>query len=158
MIYGPGAPHEGQSRRPAGRAIIVAGRLPGIVGADRAWSYAYVDDVADAHVQRSFTSVESPRVRRSEARTRRRCACSRSCRELTGQPLAAAYSICRRIARSGWLEEQRAALTGRPPLITRGAVEIFRHDWRLDSSRSIDELSYRIVPLETGLKSMLSPR
>jgi hypothetical protein len=58
----------------------------------------------------------------------------------------------------GWIEEQRAAVTGRPPLITRGAVEIFRHDWELDSSRSVDELSYRILPLEMGLKALLSAR
>jgi hypothetical protein len=56
----------------------------------------------------------------------------------------------------GWIEEQRAAMTGRPPLITRGAVQIFRHDWRLDSTRSVDELSYRISPLEVGLKATFS--
>jgi hypothetical protein len=47
-------------------------------------------------------------------------------------------------------------LTGRPPLITRGAVDIFRHDWTLDSARSVDELSYRIRPLASGLKALFS--
>ena len=153
VIYGPGPQNEANL---IGRLIEDhrRGRLPGIVGADRCWSYAYVDDVAEAHVQalsRTLTAPEyalggenAPQIRVFEI-----------WRELTGTPLprripfAAAAAI-------GWLEEQRAALTGRPPLITRGAVEIFRHDWTLDSSRSVDELSYRIRPLESGLKTLFS--
>ena len=50
----------------------------------------------------------------------------------------------------------RAGLTGRPPLITRGIVEILRHDWSMDSARSMDALNYRITPLETGLRDLLS--
>jgi nucleoside-diphosphate-sugar epimerase len=155
VIYGPGAATEGNL---IGRLVADhrAGRLPGIVGANRCWSYAYVDDVADAHVnavsrrlsqsEYALGGVNAPQMRIFEI-----------LRELTGTrlprriPFAVASAF-------GWIEEQRAGLTGRPPLITRGAVEIFRHDWRLDSSRSIDELSYRILPLEMGLKAMLSDR
>jgi dihydroflavonol-4-reductase len=153
VIYGPGPQNEANL---IGRLIDDhrRGRLPGIVGADRCWSYAYVDDVAEAHVQavsRALTATEyvlggenAPQIRVFEI-----------WRELTGAPLprripfAAASAI-------GWFEEQRAALTGRPPLVTRGAVEIFRYDWTLDSSRSVDELSYRIRPLERGLKTLFS--
>ncbi len=155
VIYGPGVDTEANL---IGRLVSDhrAGRLPGIVGADRAWSYAHIDDVADAHVRavsRPLTrgeyvigGVNAPQMRVFEI-----------LREHTGArlPRRIPFSIASAIA---WIEERRAALTGRPPLITRGAVEIFRHDWRLDSSRSVEELSYRILPLETGLKSMLSPR
>jgi farnesol dehydrogenase len=155
VIYGPGAATEANL---IGRLIADhrAGRLPGIVGANCSWSYAYVDDVADAHAnavsrrlsqsEYALGGINAPQMRIFEI-----------LRDLTGTrlprriPFAVASAI-------GWIEEQRAALTGRPPLITRGAVEIFRHDWRLDSSRSIDELSYRILPLEMGLKAMLSDR
>jgi len=155
VIYGPGPATEANL---IGRLIADhrARRLPGIVGANRCWSYAYVDDVADAHVnavsrrlsQSEYVlgGINAPQMRMFEI-----------LRDLTGTalprriPFALASAI-------GWLEEQRAAVTGRAPLITRGAVEIFRHDWRLDSSRSIDELSYRILPLETGVKAMLSHR
>ena len=41
---------------------------------------------------------------------------------------------------------------GGTPLVTRGAVEIFRHDWSLDSSLAIRELAYAITPLEEGLR------
>jgi hypothetical protein len=50
----------------------------------------------------------------------------------------------------------RATLTGRPPRLTRGVVEIFRHDWSLDSARSVAELSYRITPLRAGLGALLA--
>jgi nucleoside-diphosphate-sugar epimerase len=153
VIYGPGAATEGNL---IGRLMTDhrAGRLPGIVGADRCWSYAHVEDVADAHVTvlsrtltgREYTlgGVNAPQMRVFEI-----------LRDLTGAglprriPFAAASMI-------GWIEEQRARVTGRPPMITRGAVKIFRYDWTLNSLRSVDELSYRIVPLETGLRSMVS--
>jgi len=49
VIYGPGPVTEANL---IGRLIDDHrhGRLPGIVGADRRWSYAYVEDVAEAHV------------------------------------------------------------------------------------------------------------
>ena len=52
----------------------------------------------------------------------------------------------------GAAEEFRARVLGGLPLITRGAVEIFRHDWSLDSSASIRDLGYAITPLAAGIK------
>jgi nucleoside-diphosphate-sugar epimerase len=153
VLYGPGPANEANL---LGRLIDDhrQGRLPGIVGGDRCWSYAHVEDVAEAHVHavsRTLSATEYvlggenvPQMRVFEI-----------WRDLTGTPLP------RRIpftvaAAIGWFEERRAALTGRPPLITRGAVDIFRHDWMLDSSRSVEELSYRIQSLEAGVKTIFS--
>ncbi len=49
VIYGPGRPSEGDL---VGRLVRdhVARRLPGIVGADRIWSFTHVEDVVRAHV------------------------------------------------------------------------------------------------------------
>jgi len=155
VIYGPGIVTEGNL---VGRLIADhrARRLPGIVGAYCHWSYAYVDDVAEAHVtavshtlksnEYVLGGVNAPQMEIFEILRRH-----------TGTPLPRRipFGIASAI---GWIEERRAALTGRPPLITRGAVEIFQHDWTLDSSRSIDELSYRILPLEMGVKAVLSAR
>jgi nucleoside-diphosphate-sugar epimerase len=49
VIYGPGAATEGNL---VGRLVRdhLEGRLPGVIGADRQWSFSYVDDVAAAHV------------------------------------------------------------------------------------------------------------
>ena len=35
--------------------------------------------------------------------------------------------------------------------MTRGAVEIFRHDWSLDSSEAVRELGYTMTPLDDGI-------
>jgi nucleoside-diphosphate-sugar epimerase len=57
VVYGPGPATEGNL---VGRLISdhLAGRLPGLVGATRPWSYALADDVADAHV----TALERGRI------------------------------------------------------------------------------------------------
>ena len=40
--------------------------------------------------------------------------------------------------------------------MTRGAVEIFRHDWSLDSSEAIGELGYTMTPLAEGVARTLA--
>jgi hypothetical protein len=49
------------------------------------------------------------------------------------------------------LEEARARLTGRPPRLTRGAVEIFRHDWPLEGAAAMTALGVTPTSLEEGL-------
>jgi NAD+-dependent farnesol dehydrogenase len=152
VVYGPGAETEGNL---VGRLITdhLRKRLPGLIGAERQWSYAYVDDVAEAHVtavelkgargEYVVGGVNAPQMRVFEI-----------VRELTGRrlprrlPFAAAEAI-------GLVEDARARWLHRLPLVTSGAVKIFRHDWPLDSARSIAELNYRITPLETGVSRML---
>lgn len=153
VVYGPGAATEGNL---VGRLLRdhQDGRLPGIIGADQWWSFAYVDDVAQAHV----TAVESrhasgefllggenaPQMRLFEL-----------ARDIEGAklprriPAVAAYAVAA-------FEEARSAVTQKPPLLTRGAVSIFLHDWRMDSARSVRELSYRMTPLETGVRATLA--
>ena len=150
VIYGPGVATEGNL---VGRLIADhrAGRLPGLVGADRCWSYAYVHDVADAHVRAASGPLAATEYVLGGANaTQMRV--FEIVREMTGAPLPRRIPLSVATA-IGWIEEQKAAITGRPPLITRGAVQIFRHDWRLDSTRSVDELNYRILPLEKGLEA-----
>jgi len=45
-----------------------------------------------------------------------------------------------------------ANITGKPPLITPDWVAKYKYDWALDSSKAINELGYRIRPLEAGIK------
>jgi len=49
----------------------------------------------------------------------------------------------------------RAKLTGRPPQLTPGAVEIFKHDWVYSSDKAVRELGYRVTPFEEGLGKTL---
>lgn len=46
-----------------------------------------------------------------------------------------------------------ANITGKPPLITPDWVAKYKYDWALDSSKAIQELGYRIRPLEEGIKT-----
>jgi len=61
-------------------------------------------------------------------------------------PLAAAIGV---------VAQWRARLTGHLPLVTRGTVDIFRHDWPLDSRPAQADLGYRITPLADGFRSLL---
>jgi nucleoside-diphosphate-sugar epimerase len=152
VVYGPGADTEGNL---VGRLVRdhLRGRLPGLIGAERRWSYTYLDDVAAAHVEaveRRDASGEyviggenAPQMQVFEL-----------IRELTGRPLPRRLPFAAASA-AAWMEESRARWLGRPPLLTRGTVQILRHDWPLDSARSIAELNYRITPLERGVRSLL---
>lgn len=152
VVYGPGAITEGNL---VGRLIVdhLHGRLPGLIGADRPWSYAFVDDVAAAHVtalQRG-THGEFPvggenvpqmrifeilRAERGRALPRR-------------IPFAAAHI-------GAIVEEARARWFGHTPLLTRGVVDIFRCDWSFDSDRSVKELDYRVRSLADGIRQTLA--
>ncbi len=77
VIYGPGPVTEGNL---VGGMVAdhLKGRLPGLIGAGRIWSFSFVDDVAAAHVAALESGVPGPATC-SAARTRRRCGCSTSC-------------------------------------------------------------------------------
>ena len=152
VIYGPGVDTEANL---VGRLIRdhMEGRLPGIIGADRIWSYTYVDDVANAHVEAverrsaggefEVGGTNVPQMRIFEI-----------VRAMTGRPLPRRVPFVAASA-LGLLEETRARRSGRAPIVTRGAVKIFRHDWPMDSAGAVAELNYRLTPLETGLDRLL---
>ncbi|MFN8062059.1 MAG: NAD-dependent epimerase/dehydratase family protein [Vicinamibacterales bacterium] len=153
VIYGPGPMSQGNL---IGRLLhdLRRGRLAGLVGAERIWSFAFVDDVAAGHVavleraamgthwilggenvtQRTPFDIAAARYRRRPARR-------------------IPYGVATLL---GWAEEAKARLTGMAPLVTRGAVEIFRHDWALDSRDAVAALGYTITPLRDGLERTLA--
>jgi NAD+-dependent farnesol dehydrogenase len=155
VIYGPGPATEGNL---IGRMIAdhLAGRLPGVIGGHRRWSYAFVDDVAEAHVRALLPHVEpgeyllggenAPPMRVFEI-----------VRDRLGRPLPRQIPIPLAVM-AAVVEEMRARAARRPPAITRGIVQIFRHDWSMNSARSVEKLSYRITPLEVGVSALLSAR
>jgi farnesol dehydrogenase len=148
VIYGPGTITEGNL---VGRLIAdhLKGRLPGIIGPERPWSYAFIDDVAAGHcaaLERGAPGARyvlggenAPQMRVFEI-----------VRGMTGR------SLPRRIpfpvaSALGAMEEARVRLFGGTPLLTRGTVDIFRCDWSLDSSAAVRELSYPMTPLVNGV-------
>jgi len=152
VIYGPGLETEGNLiHRLLGDHI--RGRLPGIIGADRIWSLAFIRDVADAHV----SALEHPAVGSAYnlgGENLPQIRIFELLQDATGRPLPRRLPAwLGRLA--GSMEELRATLTNATPRLTRATVEIFDHDWAMDSSAAIRELDYRITPFDDGFRLLL---
>jgi farnesol dehydrogenase len=148
VVYGPGAFTEGNL---VGRLIAdhLRRRLPGLVGPEQRWSFAFADDVAAGHC----AALERGRIGGryllgGENAPQRRV--FEILQQITGRrpPPRIPFFVASAL---GAAEELRVTLFGGAPLITRGAVEIFRHDWSLDSSEAMRDLGYAITPLADGL-------
>ncbi len=149
VIYGPGSFTEGNL---VGRLIAdhMRRRLPALVGPERRWSFAYVDDVAAGHCAALERGVAGAQYRLGgENAPQQRI--FEILHQLTGRrpPRRMPYPVAEML---GAVEELRAALTGAMPLVTRGAVEIFRHDWALDSTAAVNDLGYTMTPLAEGIR------
>ena len=153
VVYGPGPATEGNLvARLMGDQL--AGRLPGVIGPEHIWSFAFVDDVADAHVaaathpnpEREYAvgGVNAPQGSIYAFVHQRR-----------GGPVPRRLPYL--LATVGGLAlETISAFTGRPPLLTPGVVEIFRRDWPLVSGPAQRDLGLRITPLADGLERTLA--
>lgn len=152
VVYGPGSFTEGNL---VGRLIAdhLKHRLPGLIGPEHPWSYSYVDDVAAGHCE----ALERGRIGGryalgGENAPQRRV--FEIVQQQTGRrpPLRIPFPIADLM---GAAEEARVSLLGGTPLVTRGAVEIFRHDWSLDSGEAVRELAYTMTPLADGVRRTL---
>jgi farnesol dehydrogenase len=148
VVYGPGVFTEGNL---VGRLIAdhLRHRLPGLVGPEHAWSYSYVDDVAAGHVAALEQGRAGARYMLGGINATQ-YDLFRIVQQIAGSrpPRRIPYVVADLLATA---EECRVRAFGGMPLITRGAVEIFRHDWTLDSHAAEAELGYRMTPLETGV-------
>jgi NAD+-dependent farnesol dehydrogenase len=152
VIYGPGTPSEGNL---VGTMVAdhLRGRLPGIIGPDSVWSYAWIDDVARGHVAAMETGRPGARYQLG-GENARQVRVFELVRELTGRPLP------RRLPATlatlvGALGEIGAGLTGRPPRLTAGTVEILTRDWGMDSAAATRDLDYHIMPLRDGIARLV---
>jgi NAD+-dependent farnesol dehydrogenase len=155
VLFGPGVMTDGNL---VGRMVAdhVAGRLPGIVGASRVWSFAWVEDVAAAHVA-ALERGRGGEQYRVGGENLPQMAIFETVRALTGRRLPRRIPAPVAVA-AGLVEEWRARLTRRPPLLTVGTVEILDRDWPLDSTLAVRELGYHITPLAEGVKRILEER
>jgi farnesol dehydrogenase len=153
VIYGPGALGEANL---VGRQIAdhLRGRLPGVIGADCRWSYAYLDDVAAGHVAALERGRAGARYHLS-GETARQMRVFEVIRDITGRPLPRRIPTAAAVAIAA-IEELRAAVFGTPPRLTLGTVEILTRDWILDSALAEREIGYQVTPLETGLAHVVS--
>jgi nucleoside-diphosphate-sugar epimerase len=125
-----------------------------MIGPEHIWSFSFIDDVAAAHVaaavhpnparEYNVGGVNSPQLIIYEF-----------LRERRGRPLPRriSYALASTAAVAA---EVYAAVSGRPPLLTRGAVEIFQHDWPLDSRTAHNDLGLRLTAPADGFERTLA--
>jgi farnesol dehydrogenase len=154
VIYGPGELTDGNL---VVKTMLdhLQGRMPGIVGpGDRIWSYAYVDDVAEGHVQalargrageRYFLGGDNVSMNGFYEQVA----------ELTGVrpprrhiPYGVAWALG--LGMWAWAE-----LTGHQPRLTHQVVNVFREHWAYSSAKAQAELGYACRPLREGLRITL---
>lgn len=155
VVFGPGEMTEGNL---VAKMIAdhLGGRLPGLVGpADRRWSYAFVDDVAQGHVaalasgrrgERYFLCGDNATLGELFALVA----------ELSGVPAPARripYGVASVLGFALYLW---AELTGHPPQFTHREVGVFREHWAYSSAKAQRELGYRITPLRDGVARTLA--
>ncbi len=134
VIFGPGIMSEGNL---IGRMVAdhLAGKLPGLIGPDKIWSFAWVDDVANAHVDALEHGTPGAIVEAGGHNLPQRAPFewlerTRGTRLPRTLPAWAGTAV-------GYVEQARARMTGRMPLLTPATVEIFRHDWALTGKPSL---------------------
>ena len=152
VVYGPGSFTEGNL---VGRLIAdhLKHRLPGLVGPEHPWSYAYVDDVAAGHCGALERGTIGGRYALGgENAPQRRI--FEIVQQLTHRrpPPRIPFPLADLV---GAAEELRVTMFGGTPLLTRGAVEIFRHDWSMDSTDAVRDLGYSLTPLADGVARTL---
>jgi nucleoside-diphosphate-sugar epimerase len=153
VIYGPGPATEGDL---VGRLMRdhLRGRLPAVVGPEHLWSFSFVDDVADAHVA-ALTHTSPAREYVVGGVNAPQQAIYEFLRTERGRPLP--YRLPYAVAMGAAIaQELYSAATRRPPLMNRGVVEIFSHDWSLDSTAAREDLGLRVTPLPEGLARTLA--
>jgi farnesol dehydrogenase len=151
VVYGPGAMTDGNLVVKM-IADHMTGRLVGIVGpGDRLWSYAFVDDVASAHVaalergrrgERYFLAGPNVDMNGLFAALQRVTGIAPPRRHI---PYAMAALL-------GFALHAWAELTGEPPLLTHEVVDVFREHWAYSSAKAQKALGYEPTPLDEGLQ------
>jgi len=132
----------------------LAGRLPGLVGAARRWSYAYIDDVADGHLaalergeagERYLLGGDNvPQMRIFEI-----------VRDLTGARLPRRIPFAAALAFAA-CSEARAALTGAAPRLTIGTARILNRDWTMPSDEASRRLGFRVTAIRDGIARVVA--
>ena len=131
------------------------GNFPGLLGSgEQCWSFAFNADVVAAHL----AALEGGRLGEEYVLG----GDNRSLNEFF-QLLGELSGVQRRVRHLpflagkmvGALDLARAELFGRPPQLTPGVVEIFRHDWVYSSAKAAKELGYRVTPLDEGVRKTL---
>jgi farnesol dehydrogenase len=155
VIYGPGAETDGNH---VARILrwLQKGQFPGHLGGARfRWNLAFVEDVVNGHALaldkgkagEAYILGGHDKVLRELAETAaRRLGVAIPTRNI---PWAAGRFIAA-------LEEWRAGTFGGSPRLSRGEIDIYRHEWIYSSAKAQRELGYVITPFGEALDRTLA--
>ncbi len=134
VIYGPGLMSEGNL---IGRMVAdhLASRRPGLIGPDRIWSFSWVDDVANAHVDALENGGRGQVIEAGGHNLEQRAPFEWLLSKM-GTPLPRSLPVWLGKA-VGVAELAKASLTGRDPIVTPATVEIFKHDWPMRGAPTV---------------------
>ena len=158
VIYGPGALTEGN--------ILVrhlldlaAKKLPGLLGSpERVWNYVFVEDVARgiaSTLERAAPGEPGWRYVLGGENVRQGDLYDHV-REVGGIRVPRRRIPDWLATGTGFAARELARLTGGTPALTPDLVEIYRHDWALDSTRAADELGWRGRRFRDGLEETVN--
>jgi NAD+-dependent farnesol dehydrogenase len=151
VVYGPGELTDGN--------LVVQmiadhlhGRLPGVIGpGDRLWSYSFVDDVAlgQALALERGRAGERYFLCGDNATLQDLFAAVQQTTKKAPPRIHIPYPMASVLGRLLWTW---ADVTGHPPMLTPGVVDVFKQHWAYSSEKAERELGYRITPLGEGIR------
>ena len=125
------------------------GGIPG--NGARKWTYSYVDDVVEGHV----LAMEKGKIGERYILGGEIASANRFFEVfegVTGIPKPRRHVPFWVMKSFAAFCEAKAVLFGIYPKITRGVVDIYKHDWSFDCTKAQKELGYTCTPLEEGLR------
>jgi len=151
VLYGPGELTEANLVTALIRDHL-RGRVPGLpAGGRRTWCYAYVDDVADAHLAALERGAPGGQYTLpGDNRTARDFFVE--LQRLTGLAPPRFTLPIPVVWVAGWADEIAAGIVGREPKLTRAEALTYAHDWALDGRSGAAALAARATPLGVGLE------
>ncbi len=151
VVYGPGELTDGNLVVQM-IADHLRGRLAGVIGpGDRLWSYSFVEDVALGHALalEKGRSGERYFLCGDNATIGGLFGAVQQATQVAPPRVHIPYPVAAALGRLLWLW---ADVTGHPPMLTHGVVDVFRRHWAYSSEKAERELGYRITPLAEGVR------
>ena len=154
VLYGPGTRTEGNHLTPFLESLIRGRPQPLADGGKWIWNFAFIDDITAGfrlalekgkgrgEYVLGGVSVSVEQFFLTAAR-------------LLGQDWHPPSLPLWAMKGYAFFEELRASVSRPSPRLTRGALAVYRHDWDFQDTKAREELGYKTVPLEEGLKRTL---
>ncbi len=154
VIYGAGELTDGSLMTRTIRDFMRR-RVPYLGSGDQTICYAFIDDVVEGHLLALEKGRPGGRYILGGENADYHHLFSMLSR-LTGVAPPRLHLPFWLMGFAGRMLRWQAGLTGIEPPLTDEVVAIYRHDWAYSSARAVEELGYRITPLEEGLKRTIA--